>query len=161
MGLPSLKQKIADRLSKENHSQAEVLYLLIEMGKYLERSKNEKKYLGDPDDLRLKISEYPNIMFFRNWVAHTEKDHGAIPEGISESLEKALDGENQEGAERELFLQLTNEIEKFAGELHLDVMINLHTFVESLKCILAEQPVTLSVKEREVGFDDALVLREL
>lgn len=78
MGLPSLKQKIADKLVQGSLSEADVVYLLIEMVKYIERSDANKDHLRNPEDLALDAS-FPSLYFFRNWAAHTEKDRGKHP----------------------------------------------------------------------------------
>lgn len=157
MGLTSLKQKILNKLTQESYSEEDVVYLLMEIGKYLERS---EKGLSDSDDMKLNRSDYKVIMFFRNWVAHTEKDRGKIPENLLRSFKKVLDGHSG-GVEEEIFKFLKNEIEKFQSKID-GGKINWEDFCASLKLVLAEQPVRILCEGKYIGYDgDPLKLKEV
>lgn len=162
MGLISLKEKIKRKLAQKNYSEADVLYLLVEIGKYLERS---EKNLGDPTDMELNEDDYPTVMFFRNWVAHTEKERGVIPESVLINL-KRVSGEDNQKVEEELFKLLVDEIIKFRNAIGViednKGEINWDSFFDCLKHILAGQRVKISHEEKYVGYDsDLLILKEL
>jgi len=160
MGLISLEKKIGNKLvATKNFSEEDVVYLLVEMGKYLERS---KKDLGDSNDLKLKANDFKIVCFFRDWVAHTEKDRGKIPDDILQNFEKILSGQVV-GVEEELFELLKNEIEKFNDVIGgSEIKINWGSFHDSLKRVLSEQPAKVLCEERYIGYNkDSLDLEEV
>lgn len=149
MGLLSLKQKIQKKLGQKNYSEEDVLYSLVEMGKYLERSGKE---LGDPVELKVNKNDFSAIMFFRNWVAHPNIDR-YIPEKILVNLKNVSNKDNQE-TEKELFNLLVDEITKFCKASNIEAKINWDNFFACLRYILAEQPVEVSHEEKFVSYDD-------
>jgi hypothetical protein len=162
MGLRSLRDKVGDKLAEGEWTEANVLYVLVEMRKYIERSGNNKAHLHEKDDVLLKSGDYPAVRFFRNWVAHTEKENNDIPNEISVILRKILTGGKQQDVEQELFSLLREEINKYTIGLYgKGFQAKLKGFFETLKLILAEQPVTLHPEQRRVGYDSSLTLREI
>lgn len=156
MGLPSLKQKIQDKLGQKNYSEEDVLYLLVEMGKYLERSGKE---FDDPIELKVNKNGFSAIVFFRNWVAHPNIDR-YIPENILVNLKNVSSKDNQE-TEKELFNLLVGGITKFCKASNIEVNINWDSFLARLRYVLAEQPVEVSHEEKfVVGYDVSLTLRK-
>lgn len=159
MGLRSLKEKICTKFSQNSYQEEDVIYLLVEIGKYLERSEKDS---NDPDEKKLNINEYQIIMFFRNWAVHTEKDRGKIPENILQYFKKVLSGKIT-GIDEELFALLKNEIKKFHSTMGCnEIKIDWENFHYNLKHILAEQPVKVLCEEKYVGYEkESLNLEEV
>ena len=161
MGLPSLGQKIQEVFKQEKYSEGEVLYLIIEMGKYLERS---GKDLDPTITEKLDANNFSTIKFFRNWVAHPSIE-GPVPGPILYVFNSVLDKDNK-GAEETLFSLLKEEIDRFCTTTRLDTnkdKINWDSFFQSLKHVLAEQPVKIPHKHKfiSVGFDESLTLKRV
>ena len=159
MGLLNLKEKIKKQIvekhTQNEWSESDVLYLLVEMGKYIERS---GKDLGDPNESKLNEDDFEAFMFFRNWVAHTEKERGKIPERILVILNEVKDSGNKE-AEGKLLGLLVEEIKKICGKIGIEASIAWEDFFDKLKHILTEQPIKISDGVKYVGYEDDLVLR--
>lgn len=157
MGLRSLKSKIKEKLEQDTHSQESVLYTIAELYKYLERS---CKDLGDLHDLKLDEKEYQSIKFFRNWALHPHRHNKDIPE-IIENLLKKIHTDDNSQIEFELFELLKKDISNFYKKITVTKKkIEWESFFNSLKNILAEQPIKLS-KDCWVGYrDDLLKLRK-
>lgn len=157
MGLPSLEQKIQKGLEQKNYSEGDVLYLMVEMGKYLERS---GKDLDPTIAVKLNPNDFRTITFFRNWAAHPVIDR-PIPEYISQIFRGMSEKDSRE-TEEVLFSLLREEIGRFCDITRLDINkneINWDSFFDSLKKVLAEQPVQISYKGKYIGYDEALTLK--
>lgn len=147
MGLQSLQSKIKESLEQDTYTQKDVLYIIAQIYKYLERS---QKNLGDPNDLKLKQDEYKTIKFFRNWALHAHKHSHDISEEILGLLKNISTGDNIL-IEKKLFTLLGDEIKKFYNKLINNKDIKLDNFFESLKEILSEQPIKLN-NDEYVGY---------
>lgn len=158
MGLINLKDKIQNKITEHPFSECGVLYILIEIRKFIERG---NKDLGDPNDLQLSEKDYPVINFFRNWVSHTQKNLPP-PDNISSLLESFSNGNTD--SEIELFNLLKSEIETFCKSIKCNdtiiKRIDWDSFWYCLKCILAEQPVML-LNKKWVKYNDSLSLIEI
>lgn len=163
MGLRSLQDKIHAQLSAGDWSEANVVYVLVEMGKYMERSTSGAGHLGNAkQDIVIKTAEHPAIRFFRDWAAHTEKTFDNIPKGIADLLSKLLNKADPDEVAAALFEVLTTDIIAFSARLYgKDCLPKLDGFIDSLKPVLAEQPVFLHQQKKRVGFNDALQLHVL
>lgn len=161
MALLNLRNKIESKFNEENYSESDVLYLIIEIRKYLERS---AKDLGDPAEIKLNEGDYPTIKFFRNWVAHPEKHDTDISKNILDQL-KMISANNNEEIEKKIFNFLVEEITKFINEINPSNRyinsINWDSFLYNLKGILVEQPIKISSSSKYVGYDNYLRLKEI
>jgi len=143
MGLPTLREKIAQSLCREDVDERDVVYLLVEIGKYLERGDLAKQHLGDPDYLKLDRNNYLAVVFFRNCVAHAEKEHGKIPDAVSAAFDKALDVKAAADADKEIMEVLKAELDLFAEKVNAPKLVAWKQFELRLKLVLAEQPVKI------------------
>lgn len=67
--------KLHNHLNNGINREADVVYLFIEIGKYLEQDKNP---------------QFPLIRFYRNWIAHSQINDTRLAGEISTALEDAL-----------------------------------------------------------------------
>lgn len=159
MGLPNLRDKIKRKLQKEDYSEEDVLYLLVEIRKYLERS---SKDLRDSTELKIKEGGYPTIKLFRDWACHPKKHSSDISKETLLLLEKAASGD--EKSECKLLKQLSGEIIKFHEQIKsddVDCKINWEIFFKSLKNILSEQPLEIKANTKSICYNDSLRLIEI
>lgn len=141
MGMPSLKQKIQTCFQEDLNKESSVLYLLVEMGKYLERS--NKEHLADQGEIRLNAKDYKTIILFRHWVAHTEITRTKNLPGDLKSI--LLSHKFQENNGAQLYKKLINEIEDFTEKLRIKIPKQwTGVFLYHLKNILAEQPLVIN-----------------
>ena len=163
MGLQTLNEKIKNWFKQENYSEEDVLYLLVEMGKYLERS---GKNLGDPVEIkRLYENDFHTIKFFRNWVAHPNIDR-YVPRYVLDVIEKGISNKDNQEVEKTLFILLKDEIARFCETIRPDINIdkmNWDRFFYSLKHILTEQSVDISHNGKiySLCYDKSLTLRRI
>lgn len=160
MGLLNLSQKIEKVFKRNNFSEEEVVYLLIEIGKYIERS---GKNLDQTITEKLDKNDLSTIKFFRNWIAHPSIDN-PVPEHILFIFTNILEKDKKE-AEEELFSLLKEEMSMFCDIARINTdkdKINWSSFFEGLKHILSEQPVKIMGKHKYVfmGFDELLILKK-
>lgn len=68
-------KKLHNHLNNGINCEADVVYLFIEIGKYLEQNKN---------------FNFPLIKFYRNWIAHSQINNTHLADDISTALNQAL-----------------------------------------------------------------------
>lgn len=154
MGLLSLRDKITNKLSGSGFSEEDVVYTVIEIRKYIERS---GKDLNDPDEIKVDTEKFETIRFYRNWIAHPEKHVGDLSDDIKELLLQVKVNEDNTEVNLALEEKLTDEILSFCSDIGISRKgakeLQNKGFFESLKLVLHEQPV-----ERPdglvVGYDD-------
>lgn len=135
MGQKSILDKLVILLSSLGSNRIEekdVIYILIEIGKFLERENNPQNY--------------PPIMFFRNWVAHTRKDRiGDIPDHIKGVVEKSDSIEEIKGVLLREVQELRKAITTFCVDKNLPSILenddSWDSFRDSLLLVLEEQPL--------------------
>ncbi len=155
MGLRSLKSKIETELKQSEFSEADVVYLIVEIRKYIERS---DKNLGDPEDIKVDSKKFETIRFFRNWIAHPEKHSTDLSTGVDTILTNL---ETDKSAGEALEQLLISEIRTFCSDTNTDHtrLENLDDtkFFQSLREILHEQPIQRN-DGKVIGYDDNLRL---
>ncbi|MBI2097281.1 MAG: hypothetical protein HYT40_04040, partial [Candidatus Sungbacteria bacterium] len=67
--------KLHNHLNNGINREADVVYLFIEIGKYLEQNKNP---------------QFSLIRFYRNWIAHSQINDTHLADEVSTALEEAL-----------------------------------------------------------------------
>jgi hypothetical protein len=150
MGFHSLKEKINDALQQDQNDEPTVLYLLVEMRKYIERG--TKTHLLESGVVSLDPKEFTTIKFFRDWAVHTEKDENKkLPDELLQALSSELmvkENGNQP------FSMLENEMKSFTKLVGIqfwkDGSPQIQCFEMSLRRILSEQPVALDIGNTKI-----------
>jgi hypothetical protein len=159
MGLRSLKSKIETKLKQSEFSETDVVYLIIEIRKYIERS--GRSYLHNPEDVEIEQSGYDTLNFIRNWIAHTEH-YNELKGDTKTILENLHTSEDNDMQQAQLLKNLISEINNFCSAVGIDTRytanLNQGSFEHSLKEVLAEQPVLRADKTR-VGYGENLKLK--
>jgi hypothetical protein len=144
---PSIIEKLARHLDAGIQGEADVVYLLIEVGKYLEHER--------PTD------RYPLLRFYRNWVAHSWIGNLKLAQHIPTELNNAIAAYSLTKDDRLAIgwinkaismKRLRSELEEFLEETKLPtdvvgVEAAWRTFVRFLVGILADVPLVFK------GFD--------
>ena len=91
MGLLNLREKITIATADSAFSEKEILYLIVEVRKYIERG---NKSLGDANELKLDSNNYHTIKFFRDWAVHPQKHFSDVPLNIKSLLEAITKNDN-------------------------------------------------------------------
>lgn len=141
--LISLREKLAT-CAQQSPTETVVLYLLVEIGKYIERG-NDPRFREENGN-RFAANELPAIKFFRDWVAHPSKvRNGTLDVAIRDILH-SRDFVTSEGSQ--LFSLLKCEMSEFAERLGFSFPPDLwwDAFNESLRRILSEQPIILRLE---------------
>jgi hypothetical protein len=79
MSQHQIEQKLQEEFGRELASEAQVVYVLVEVGKLLEHRKVKKKY--------------KTINFYRNWVVHTKLEQSEF----ADDLVRTPDGRSNDG----------------------------------------------------------------
>ena len=135
MGQKSILDKLVILLSSLGSNcieEKDVIYILIEIGKFLERENNPHNY--------------PPVMFFRNWVAHTRKDRvGDIPDDLKVVVENSDSIEEILAVLLREFQELRKAITNFCADKNLPSIFenddSWDSFQDSLLLVLEEQPL--------------------
>src|SRR6266404_6945952 len=72
----SILDKLASHLAAGIHREADVVYLLVEVGKYLEHERPTERY--------------PLLRFYRNWIAHSWIGNLKLAQHIPTELNNAI-----------------------------------------------------------------------
>lgn len=136
MGQKSILDKLVILLGSFQNNlieEKDVIYILIEIGKFLEREDNAQNY--------------PPLMFFRNWVAHTRKDRlGDIPDDLRRIVENGDSVEEIKAVLLMVVEELRRGINNFCSDKNLPpILENENTwdsFRDSLLLVLEEQPLS-------------------
>lgn len=155
MGLKSLQKKISESVTNSDFNEKDIVYLIVEIRKYIERS---EKNLGDPEDIKVYPKKFQTIRFFRNWISHPEKHSTDLSAEVDTLLTKL---ETDESAGVALEQMLVDEIKTFCSDTNTDFtrLENLDgtRFFQSLREILHEQPIQRN-DGKVIGYDDNLKL---
>jgi hypothetical protein len=163
MGLPSLREKIAYKLQSSVYTEESVLYIIVEIIKYIERSQ-PRRSLGDPDEMKVDETKFETIKFYRNWIVHPEKHSSDLSKEVLLELSGVRVGRDDEDHSLALEKLLGDEILAFCSDISITGIdvghLNDGGFYESLKLILREQPIE-RIDGSRIGYDDTLRLTVL
>jgi hypothetical protein len=137
----SILDKLSSHLATGIEREADVVYLLIELGKYLEQEQPSGRY--------------PLLRFYRNWVAHSWIGNQKLARHIPTELNKAIAAYSLTRDERLVIgrinkaismKRLRSELEGFLEETKLPTDVveserEWRTFVRLLVAILADVPL--------------------
>lgn len=150
MGKASLLEKLSIHIASfETQSilEKDVVYMFIEIGKYLEHDKD--------------IVSYPSINFFRNWISHPRKEKtSSIPDALKNAIQLSASHAEIEEVFIQTVLELRKDLVAFCKEKGLNTILEKddiwHTYNQKLFGVLAEQPICFDQKlNRELEIDGA------
>jgi hypothetical protein len=142
--IDDLKNKIKSLLKKTSLEESDVLYLLVEIGKII-----EKKEI---------YQDYQTLWFYRNWVAHTKIEKQSVfVKNLKEKIKK-IDITKGHAITAIFgfisFIDLKNEIIRFFHQQIENGLLPSKSFLDSVQVslvqILADVPVNIDMGDKIV-----------
>jgi len=106
MSQHQIEEKLQEEFKRELTSEAQGVYVLVEVGKLFEHRKAKKHYKA--------------INFYRNWVVHTKLEQSEFADDLVRTFDEYIANNNQDSSKRmkDLVspLRLRHELNEFLGE---------------------------------------------
>lgn len=139
---PDIRTKLNDCLGASSYSERDVVYILVQIYKFLEREN--------------KKDVFPTIVFYRNWACHAELKgyQDKFTSSLAEEMEDAFIGKIKEEFGGFSFVKLKQEISTFIEEnIRPDLVPNKFkwpSFKLKLYEVIKDIPLVVKKDQKEI-----------